>query len=85
MLRFRNLLKLNYSVKFRDLINLLESDGWQLVRQKGSQQQFKHSEKLGIITVAGQGGRDVPSGTCHKIRKDAGIKPLPDPNSSKEE
>jgi predicted RNase H-like HicB family nuclease len=32
-------------VKVRDVINTLESDGWQLVRTKGSHRQFRHPTK----------------------------------------
>jgi len=38
-------------VKIRDIIKLLEQDGWVLVTQKGSHRQFKHPIKPGRVTV----------------------------------
>jgi len=32
-------------MKGRDLIKLIEADGWFIIRQKGSHKQYKHSEK----------------------------------------
>lgn len=61
-------------MKFRDVIRLLEQDGWKLVRTKGSHQQFKHSSKLDTVTVAGKPGLDVPPGTLNSILKQAGMK-----------
>jgi len=41
-------------MKVKDLIALLEIDGWQQVRQKGSHRQFHHLVKPGTVTVAGK-------------------------------
>jgi len=60
-------------VKVRDLIRLLESDGWRLRGIKGSHRQFKHSEKNMVVTVPGQAGKDVPTGTLKAILKSAGL------------
>ncbi|MDZ4701939.1 MAG: type II toxin-antitoxin system HicA family toxin [Rhodothermales bacterium] len=54
--------------------SLLESDGWVLVRTKGSHRQFKHSTKSGTVTVAGKPGEDIPRGTLNSILKQAGLK-----------
>jgi predicted RNA binding protein YcfA (HicA-like mRNA interferase family) len=61
-------------VKFRDLIQLIEQDGWSQVRQKGSHRQFRHQVKPGTVTIAGTPGKDVPEGTLNNIRKQAGWK-----------
>jgi predicted RNA binding protein YcfA (HicA-like mRNA interferase family) len=61
-------------VKVRDLVALLEADGWILVRTKGSHRQFRHREKPGTVTVAGQAGVDVPRGTLNSVLKQAGLK-----------
>ena len=50
-------------MKFRELIRLLEDDGWQLVAQRGSHQQYEHPSKPGKVTVAGKPRADVPKGT----------------------
>ena len=61
-------------MKVREVITTLETDGWQLVRTKGSHQQFRHPIKPGTVTVAGNLGIDVPIGTLGSIRKRAGLK-----------
>jgi len=33
-------------MKIRDIIKLIESDGWYLVATKGSHRQYKHPKKL---------------------------------------
>ncbi|MFN6088415.1 MAG: type II toxin-antitoxin system HicA family toxin [Cyclobacteriaceae bacterium] len=38
-------------MKAKDLIKLIEEDGWFLVRQKGSHRQFKHRLKKGLVTI----------------------------------
>ncbi len=61
-------------MKVKDVIAMLEADGWQLVRTKGSHRQFKHPTKPGIVTVAGKPSVDVPPGTLNSILKQAGLK-----------
>jgi predicted RNA binding protein YcfA (HicA-like mRNA interferase family) len=61
-------------VKVRDVIRLLEENGWYLARTKGSHRQFKHSAKTGAVTVAGKASIDVPPGTLNSILKQAGLK-----------
>ena len=51
-------------MKFHELIRLIEDDGWQMVAQRGSHQQFEHPSKPGKVTVAGKPGADVPKGTA---------------------
>lgn len=61
-------------MKVKDLIALLESDGWQQVPQKGSHRQFHHPVKSGTVTVAGKPSVDVPPGTLINVLKQAGLK-----------
>jgi predicted RNA binding protein YcfA (HicA-like mRNA interferase family) len=61
-------------VKVREVIRLLEADGWNLVRTRGSHRQFKHPTKPGLVTVAGGGGDDLAPGTLNSILKQAGLK-----------
>lgn len=61
-------------MKVRDVIRLIEEDGWRLVRTKGSHRQFRHYTKAGTVTVAGKLGIDVPRGTLNSILKQAGLK-----------
>lgn len=39
-------------LKVREIIKVIEDDGWYLVATKGSHRQFKHKEKPGRITIA---------------------------------
>ena len=38
-------------MKTREIILLIEKDGWFEVRQRGSHKQFKHSVKKGLVTI----------------------------------
>jgi predicted RNA binding protein YcfA (HicA-like mRNA interferase family) len=49
-------------MKVRDVLKLIEDDGWYQVAQKGSHRQFKHPAKAGRVTVAGHSGRSPISG-----------------------
>ena len=54
---------------------MIEKDGWQLVRQKGSHKQYKHTIKQGLVTIACHKESDeVKKGTLHSILKQAQIK-----------
>lgn len=60
--------------KAKEIINLIESDGWYLLRQKGSHKQFRHPTKSGTVTIPYLGNEDVPPGTANSILKQAGLK-----------
>ncbi|OGI38550.1 MAG: hypothetical protein A2V91_05910 [Candidatus Muproteobacteria bacterium RBG_16_64_10] len=61
-------------MKVKELIGILERDGWKQVRMKGSHRQFQHSSKPGTVTVAGKPNVDMPPGTLNAILKHAGLK-----------
>ena len=61
-------------VKVRNLIKLIEKDGWYLDRTRGSHRQFRHSTKPSIVTIAGKLGLEVPPGTFNSVLKQAGLK-----------
>jgi predicted RNA binding protein YcfA (HicA-like mRNA interferase family) len=61
-------------VKIRDILKMIENDGWYLVETKGSHRQFKHPEKAGRVTIAGHPGDDVAPGTLNSIVKQAKLK-----------
>jgi predicted RNA binding protein YcfA (HicA-like mRNA interferase family) len=50
-------------VKFREVIQVIERDGWRLTRTQGSHRQFKRSIKPGTVTRAGKPNLRVPPGT----------------------
>ncbi|NIM06003.1 MAG: addiction module toxin, HicA family [Armatimonadetes bacterium] len=60
-------------MKVRELVRLLEKNGWRLVRTRGSHRQFIHPDRPGAVTVAGNLGRDIPPGTLHAILKATGL------------
>lgn len=61
-------------MKVKELIKLLEVDGWLQVRMKGSHRQFRHDIKTGTVTVAGRPIAEVPPGTLSSVLKQAGLK-----------
>jgi predicted RNA binding protein YcfA (HicA-like mRNA interferase family) len=61
-------------MKVRDVIKLIESDGWYLVRTKGSHRQFKHPQKPGTVTISGNPGKEMPPGTFNSVLKQAQLK-----------
>jgi len=59
-------------LKIRDIIKLIEQDGWYMVRQKGSHKQYKHPYKSGLVTVACHSlSDDIAKGTLSSILKQA--------------
>jgi predicted RNA binding protein YcfA (HicA-like mRNA interferase family) len=61
-------------MKVRELISLIEGDGWFQVRMKGSHRQFHHPTKVGTVTVSGKPSVDIPPGTLNSVLKQAGLK-----------
>lgn len=61
-------------MKVRELITLIEADGWFQVRMKGSHRQFHHPIKTGTVTVSGKPNVDIPPGTLNSALKQAGLK-----------
>ena len=64
----------NYNMKVKEILKLIEKDGWYLVAQKGSHKQFKHSFKLGRVTIAGKASDEMAKGTINSILKQAQLK-----------
>jgi predicted RNA binding protein YcfA (HicA-like mRNA interferase family) len=61
-------------MKVREVIQMLEVDGWFLVATRGSHRQFKHAAQPGRVTVAGKPSDDLAPGTLNSILKQAQIK-----------
>jgi predicted RNA binding protein YcfA (HicA-like mRNA interferase family) len=62
------------TAKIRDILKMLEEDGWYIVATRGSHRQFKHRSKPGRVTVAGKPSDDLAAGTLNSILKQAGLK-----------
>jgi predicted RNA binding protein YcfA (HicA-like mRNA interferase family) len=61
-------------MKVREIIRLLEDDGWFLVAMRGSHRQYKHAIRPGRVTVAGKPSEDLAPGTLNSILKQSGLK-----------
>ena len=61
-------------MKYREIVKIIEKDGWYQVRQKGSHRGYKHDLKKGLVTIAYHIKYDVPRGTLNSILKQAEIK-----------
>jgi predicted RNA binding protein YcfA (HicA-like mRNA interferase family) len=61
-------------MKVREIIRLIEADGWMLARTRRSHRQYKHDTKMGVVTVPGHLSEDLAPGTASSILKQAGLK-----------
>jgi predicted RNA binding protein YcfA (HicA-like mRNA interferase family) len=61
-------------MKVKDVIRLLEGEGWFLVVTRGSHRQYKHPVRPGRVTVAGKPSDDLAPGTLSSILKQSGLK-----------
>jgi len=61
-------------MKFSELVRLLEKNGFELIREKGSIRYYSKPGLDKLIRVDYHGSREIPSGTCEAILKAAGIK-----------
>ena len=59
-------------MKPRELVRILEKDGYVFVRQSGSHAIYKKAGKK--IIVVPIHSKDIPKGTLNAILKDAGLK-----------
>jgi predicted RNA binding protein YcfA (HicA-like mRNA interferase family) len=62
-----------HTMQSRELIKLLQADGWRLRRTRGSHHQFVHPTKVGTITVP-HPKKDLGKGLVLAILKQAGLK-----------
>ncbi|CAN5379772.1 type II toxin-antitoxin system HicA family toxin [soil metagenome] len=60
-------------MKSKEIIKLLEADGWVLERQKGSHCQYRHPTRSGTVTVP-HPKSDMGVGTLKSIEKQSGVK-----------
>jgi predicted RNA binding protein YcfA (HicA-like mRNA interferase family) len=63
----------NTQMNSKELLKLLERDGWIMRNSKGSHHIFKHPVKTGHITVP-HPKKDLGVGLVQKLLKQAGIK-----------
>lgn len=61
--------------KVKEIIDIIEADGWFFCRQKGSHKQYKHPLKPGTITVPDHGkNEDLEHFLVNSILRQAGLK-----------
>lgn len=61
-------------MKVRELIRMIEAEGWFLVATRGGHRQYKNPSRPGRVTIAGKPGDDLAPGTLNSILKQAGLK-----------
>jgi predicted RNA binding protein YcfA (HicA-like mRNA interferase family) len=61
-------------VKFSELVRLLERNGFELIKEKGSVRYYGKEGLNKLIRVDYHGSREIPTGTCEAILKAAGLK-----------
>ena len=64
---------LEVKLKVKDVLKLIEQDGWYLVSTRGSHRQYKHPTKPGRVTVAGKLSDDMAPGTLGSIAKQSQV------------
>lgn len=60
-------------MKSRELLRLLQKNGWQIARSSGSHLILKHPEKEGTITFPFHASDEVKKGLLYSILKKANI------------
>jgi predicted RNA binding protein YcfA (HicA-like mRNA interferase family) len=61
-------------LKVKEVVKLIQKDGWFLARVRGSHRQFHHETKPGTVTILGKESIEVPVGTLSNFLKQAGLK-----------
>ena len=61
-------------MRVKEIIKIIEQDGWFMVRIKGSHRQYKHQDKKGVVTIAGNLNDELAKGTLNSILNKAGLK-----------
>jgi predicted RNA binding protein YcfA (HicA-like mRNA interferase family) len=57
-------------MKVREVIKLIEADGWYLVTTRDCHRQDKHRIKPGRVTIAGHPRDDLAPGTLNSVLKE---------------
>ena len=62
--------------KVKQVIAILEDEGWVLVLQSGSHRTYKHPERVLLVTVSGRWNSTMSVGMLTSIRRTSGIEEL---------
>jgi predicted RNA binding protein YcfA (HicA-like mRNA interferase family) len=60
--------------KVREMLKIIERDGWVLKSQKGSHRQYTHPTKAGKVTINGKPSDDLGDFLVNSIEKQAGLR-----------
>jgi predicted RNA binding protein YcfA (HicA-like mRNA interferase family) len=60
-------------MKSKEIIKIIEADGWFEVRVNGSHHHFRHPTKTGVVTVP-HPKSDMAIGTLKSIERQSGVK-----------
>ncbi len=60
-------------MKVREIIRLIEGDGWYRIKARSGHRQYKHSIKPGRVTVPGQMNAELDKKTERSILRQAGL------------
>ncbi len=61
-------------MKFSELVRLLERNGFEIIKEKGSIRYYGKDGCGKLIRVDYHGSKEIPTGTCNSILKAAGLK-----------
>jgi predicted RNA binding protein YcfA (HicA-like mRNA interferase family) len=61
-------------MKVREVVRLLEKQGWVEMRSRGSHRNFRHPVRPQVVTVPGNDGKELSPGTLHDILRKAGLR-----------
>jgi predicted RNA binding protein YcfA (HicA-like mRNA interferase family) len=61
-------------VKYSELVRLLERNGFEIVKEKGSIRYYGQSGCDKLVRIDYHGSREIPTGTYNAILKAAGVK-----------
>lgn len=60
--------------KVKDIIKMLDADGWVYLKKTGSHRKFAHPTKPGHVIVAGHPNEEMRPKTWDSILRQAGLK-----------
>ena len=64
-------------MKVKRVIEILEANGWQIVRHKASShRQYRKAGNDKVVTVPGHPREDMPTGTLARLRRTTQIEEL---------
>jgi len=61
-------------MRFSELVKLLETNGFILIKEKGSVRYYGKEGVENLVRVDYHGNKEVPTGTCQAILKAAHLK-----------